>query len=144
MDRIQSGTSQEVRILQIAILGVSANVLQGSQDIVRSGRWLRQMTSHYMEAQFIGYVARLDGNALRWGVAIDANGLQRRSCRLDIDSITGLEGVLKHSFVIRGRNAEVRYLCIPLTGSDQSPDPADSHQTGIHLHPNQGQKHHAN
>jgi len=144
VDRILSGTSEELGLFQLAVLGVGANVLQGSQDIVGYGRWLRQMSAHHMEAQFIGYVACLDGKALGRGVTIDPNGFQWRSGRLDVDAIAGLKGILKHTLIIRRRNPEVRYLGIPLTSTHQSPDTANPHQTAIRLHPNEGQKHQAN
>jgi len=108
VDRILSGTSEELGLFQLAVLGVGANVLQGSQDIVGYGRWLRQMSAHHMEAQFIGYVACLDGKALGRGVTIDPNGFQWRSGRLDVDAIAGLKGILKHTLIIRRRNPEVR------------------------------------
>lgn len=126
--------------LQLAVLRVGANVLQGSQDIVRRGRGLRQVAAHHMEAQLVGYVARLDGNALGRGVAVDANRLEGSARRLDIDAVARLEGVLKHTLVVQWRHPVVRDLGIMLVATHQSPDAANPHQAGIQLR--QGQDHH--
>lgn len=95
------------------------------------------MSAHHMEAQLIGYVPGFDGQPLWRGVAINSNGFQGSSCRLDIDAVAGFKGELKDALVVQRRNPVVRDLGIPFVPANQSPDPANTHQTGIHFEPNQ-------
>lgn len=102
------------------------------------------MSSHHMEAQLIGYIPGFDGHPLRRGIAINSNGFQGSSCGLNVDAVAGFEGELKDALVVQRRNPEVRDLGIPFVPANQSTDPANTHQTGIHFEPNQAQAEQSN
>lgn len=128
-----SASSQEAR-LRAAILVVCAYVFQGAQDV--AGRWRRlgQMSADHMEAQLVGYVARLDGHTLRRGIAKYANRFQCAARGLHIDAIAGPKGELEDALLVQRRDAIIRNLCIPFTlVTHQSTNASDSHQSPVQL-----------
>lgn len=125
--------------LRAAILVVGAYVLQGAQNVAGRGRRPGQVLAHHMEAELIGYVARLDGHALRRGVAKDANGLQGTARCLHIDAVAGLEGELEDARLVQGRDPIVRNLGIAFALAHQTANATHPHQSGVQLTPEQRQ-----
>lgn len=125
--------------LRAAILVVGAYVLQGAQNVAGRGGRLGQMLAHHMEAELVGYVARLDGHALWRGVAKDANGLQGTAHCLHIDAVAGLEGELEDALLVQRRDPIVRNLGIAFALAHQTAYATHPHQSGVQLAPEQRQ-----